>query len=120
MQAFRDLRVVEIAGSVAGAYAGKLFSDFGATVLKVEPPSGDPARAMGERWNGMGTLFAYLNTGKRSLVLETETDAGRSRLAGLLAQPQHGPLDQRIGPFDLPQHPGRGHRGQFSGRRRIH
>ena len=47
MRPFSELVVVEIAGSVAGAYAGKLFSDFGAKVLKVEPPGGDPAR-----WTG--------------------------------------------------------------------
>ena len=31
------------------------------------------------------------------------------RLAGLFAEPEHGPLDQRVGPFDVAQHPGRGH-----------
>ncbi|HEY4204908.1 MAG TPA: CoA transferase, partial [Xanthobacteraceae bacterium] len=39
-----ELRVVEIGSGDALAYCGKLFSDFGAEVIKVEPPGGDPMR----------------------------------------------------------------------------
>src|SRR5579885_868782 len=60
---FGQLTVVELAGSVAGGYAGKLFAGFGATVLLIEPPGGDPSRAIGERLDGCGTLFAWLHTG---------------------------------------------------------
>ncbi len=85
-QRFQDLVVVEIAGSVAGGYAGKLFAGFGATVLLVEPPAGDPARAIGERLDGCGTLFAYLHTGKQSVALDLNTATDRTRLDGLLAR----------------------------------
>ncbi len=81
---FQDLLVVEIAGSVAGGYAGKLFAGFGATVLLIEPPEGDPARAIGERLDGCGTLFAYLHTGKQSVALDLNAASGRARLGGLL------------------------------------
>jgi crotonobetainyl-CoA:carnitine CoA-transferase CaiB-like acyl-CoA transferase len=83
---FQDLLVVEIAGSVAGGYAGKLFAGFGATVLLIEPPEGDPARAIGERLDGCGTLFAYLHTGKHSVALDLSTATGRTRFDGLLAR----------------------------------
>ncbi|MEE9280534.1 MAG: CoA transferase [Myxococcota bacterium] len=86
MRAFRDLVISEIAGSVAGAYAAKLFADYGARVLKIEPPGGDPLRLAGEDWGGVGTLFAYLNTSKRSRVLDLTGDAGRAELRQWLAR----------------------------------
>ncbi len=80
VRAFGDLLVLEIAGSVAGAYAGKLFADHGAGVVKIEPPGGDPMRHEGEDWEGLGTLFAYLNTSKRSRVLDWSSEPGRTEL----------------------------------------
>ena len=80
VRAFGDLLVLEIAGSVAGAYAGKLFADYGAGVVKIEPPGGDPMRHEGEYWEGLGTLFAYLNTSKRSRVLDGSNESGRAEL----------------------------------------
>ncbi len=85
MKAFQELVVVELAGSLAGAYAGKLFSDYGAQVVKVEPRGGDPARLRGESWRGIGTEFAYLNTGKQSLVLDVTQAKGWDTLGTLLA-----------------------------------
>lgn len=84
MKRFEELQVVEIAGSQAGALTAKLFADYGARVVKVEPPGGDPLRANGEPWAGMGSEFAFFNTSKRSLVLDLGSDAGRARLAPLI------------------------------------
>jgi len=74
MSALTGLRVVELAESVAGEYCGRLLADFGAEVIKVERPGcGSRTRAMapvlaaGPEGSG---LFAYLNTNKRSVVLE--------------------------------------------------
>ena len=86
MKSFDQLFVVELAGSVAGSYAGKLFADLGARVVKVEPPTGDPQRAEGEPLDGMGTLFAALNTGKHSVALDLPTAASAALLDRLLAQ----------------------------------
>ena len=69
---FSELRVVEIGGGDALGYCGKLFSDFGAEVIKIEPPRGDPARNIaplvdtGGGRSESGT-FAWLNTNKRSI-----------------------------------------------------
>jgi crotonobetainyl-CoA:carnitine CoA-transferase CaiB-like acyl-CoA transferase len=66
MSALKGFRVVELAGSVAGEYCGKLLADFGAEVIKVEAPGcGSPTRAMAP-----SALFAYLNTNKQSVVLD--------------------------------------------------
>ena len=43
MSALTGIRVVELAGSVAGEYCGKLLADFGAEVIKVEAPGGRSA-----------------------------------------------------------------------------
>ena len=45
--ALAGLRVVEIAGDIAGPYCTKLLVDLGADVTKIEPPSGDPAASLG-------------------------------------------------------------------------
>src|ERR1700748_1738364 len=75
MSALTGIRVIELAESVAGEYCGKLLADFGAEVIKIEAPEcGSPTRAMapilGEGTEGSG-LFAYLNTNKRSGVLDS-------------------------------------------------
>ncbi|OBF76048.1 CoA-transferase [Mycobacterium sp. 852002-51613_SCH5001154] len=79
MSALTGFRVVELAGSVAGEYCGKLLADFGADVLKVEAPEcGSPTRAMApivaDGPEGSG-LFAYLNTNKQSVVLDLRSAA---------------------------------------------
>jgi crotonobetainyl-CoA:carnitine CoA-transferase CaiB-like acyl-CoA transferase len=68
--ALAGLRVLEICAGRAGAYCGKLLSDLGAEVVKLEPFEGDPARRAGPfppRTAEASGLFLYLNTGKRSV-----------------------------------------------------
>ncbi|MHA3021731.1 CoA transferase [Mycobacterium sp. BMJ-28] len=60
------LRVVEVSRSIAGAYAGKLFSDLGADVLMCEPPGGHRLRARGRHDGADAPLFGFLAGGKRS------------------------------------------------------
>ena len=67
------VKVVELAEGIAGPYAAKLLADFGADVVKVEPPGGDRTRHLGP-FPGDGAdpeqsaLFLHLNTNKRSIV----------------------------------------------------
>jgi crotonobetainyl-CoA:carnitine CoA-transferase CaiB-like acyl-CoA transferase len=75
VHALDGLKVLDLTGHVAGPYATKLLADLGADVVKVERPGGDPARAMGPfhvAADGTRTslLFLYLNTNKRSIVLD--------------------------------------------------
>ncbi len=84
------LRVVEIGSGDALAYCGKLFSDFGAEVIKIEPPGGDPARRtapLAETGDGhaeSGT-FAWLNTNKKSIVANLGLDTDAEKIRSLLA-----------------------------------
>ncbi len=74
--------VLDLTDHIAGPYCTKLFADFGADVIKVEPPAGDASRSVGPYYEGLpglersGTFF-YFNTNKRSLVLDLKhADAG--------------------------------------------
>ncbi len=88
MSALTGIRVVELAESVAGEYCGKLLADFGAEVIKIEAPKGGSAtRAMApvlaDGCEG-SALFAYLNTNKRSVVLDLGSAADVERLHRLI------------------------------------
>ncbi|MGE0777650.1 CaiB/BaiF CoA transferase family protein [Mycolicibacterium sp.] len=62
MDALQDLRVLDLSTGVAGPIVGMFLADFGADVVKVEPPSGDPARS--------SPGFAMWNRGKRGVVVD--------------------------------------------------
>src|SRR3954465_11534728 len=71
------LRVIEVSMLGPGALTTNL-ADLGADVIKVEPPQGDYGRQM--TWpivNGVSLLFLHVSRGKRSVVLDLRTDAGR-------------------------------------------
>ncbi|WP_313439924.1 CoA transferase [Novosphingobium sp.] len=84
--ALDGLTVIETAERVSGEYTGKLLADLGAEVIKVERPGGAPTRAMGPFAAGESTLFAYLNTNKKSVVLNPADAADRVVLDRLLAR----------------------------------
>jgi crotonobetainyl-CoA:carnitine CoA-transferase CaiB-like acyl-CoA transferase len=78
-------RDVPLCLRLATSLAGKIAADLGATVLKIEPPGGDPVRrAPPHLPQGGSALFQFLNTSKRSLALDLATAAGRDALEKLL------------------------------------
>jgi crotonobetainyl-CoA:carnitine CoA-transferase CaiB-like acyl-CoA transferase len=88
--ALAGLRVVELAGDIAGPYCTKLLVDLGAEVTKIEPPSGDPMRGWGPFPGGVpdpnrSGLFEYLNAGKCGATLDFALDSDVSRLRDLIA-----------------------------------
>jgi crotonobetainyl-CoA:carnitine CoA-transferase CaiB-like acyl-CoA transferase len=71
-------RVVDVSSSLAGPTATQLLAALGADVVKVEPLSGDHARAWGPPFlEGEGAMFLAANAGKRSLAVELGDDRGR-------------------------------------------
>ncbi len=85
------IQVLEIASGVAAAYAAKLLADLGATVVKVEPPTGDPSRRRGPFRKGQedpeaSGEYLALNANKRSMVLDLTMPQGRERLGALAAR----------------------------------
>ena len=85
------VRVLEIGGDVSAPFCARLLADYGADVIKIEPPgSGDPARRAGpfagdDPHPEKSIPFLYLNTNKRSITLRTDTATGRMLLDKLLA-----------------------------------
>ncbi len=90
MSALAGLTIIETAERVCGEWAGRLLADFGAEVIKVERPGGSPTRRYGPHVAGKngdeGAVFAYCNTNKKSVVLDLDSEAGRTALSGLLAR----------------------------------
>lgn len=81
------LRVVDLTRFVSGSYATSMLAALGADVVKVEPPEGDPYRHQGAgSFAGESALFLSLNAGKRSVVLDFRSTAGRAALDRLLAR----------------------------------
>ncbi len=75
--------MVELAGGIPGPFAGKMLADFGAEVVKVEPPTGDPARRIGPFPDDVedveaSATFLHCNTNKRSVVADVTTAEGRA------------------------------------------
>jgi crotonobetainyl-CoA:carnitine CoA-transferase CaiB-like acyl-CoA transferase len=80
------LRVIDFSQLAAGPLCTMLLADMGADVIKVEPPLGDMARALGPTFaNGESTLFMSLNRNKRSVVLDLKTNKGRAQALRLIA-----------------------------------
>jgi crotonobetainyl-CoA:carnitine CoA-transferase CaiB-like acyl-CoA transferase len=78
------LRVVEVSMLGPGNLTTHL-ADLGADVIKVEPPQGDYGRRM--TWpivDGVSLLFLHISRGKRSIVLDLRTDAGREAFLELV------------------------------------
>ncbi len=79
------LRVVEVATLAAGPMVGTYLGEFGAEVLKVEPPgSGDPLRTWGPRRDGVGLVWKSVARNKRCVTLDLRHDDGRELLHDLL------------------------------------
>lgn len=82
--ALGHLRVVDLGESIASQYCSRMFSDFGADVMLVEPPGGSATRRIGPfRPNGDSQLFLHLNLGKRSITANREAAYGWSRILKL-------------------------------------
>ncbi len=85
--ALSDLRVVDLTHFIAGPYATRMLADFGARVVKVEPPGGEGGRRLGAARAGAdrGALFAFLNTDKLGVSLDLKSARGRDLILEMLA-----------------------------------
>jgi len=84
--ALAGYRVVDLTSVLFGPYATRILADYGAEVIKVEPPSGDLTRWLEPfRSPGMGAMFIAANRGKRSIVLDLKQAEGREILRELVA-----------------------------------
>ncbi|MGM1064529.1 CoA transferase [Saccharothrix sp. Mg75] len=79
------LVVLESCTRLHGSLAGQLLRHLGATVIRVEPPGGDPRRDDPPRAAGVSAHFHALNRGKRSVGVDQATVAGRRELLELVS-----------------------------------
>lgn len=76
--ALKGLRVVDFSIVMSGPMCTRMLADSGADVIKIEAPSGDVVRQRPPQIGGCSTYFASLNCGKRSIVLDLQTEEGKS------------------------------------------
>ncbi|NUS55183.1 MAG: CoA transferase [Streptomycetaceae bacterium] len=79
------LRVLDLSTLLSAPQIAAILGDFGADVVKWEPPGGDPLRFIGAQRDGQSLLWPYINRNKRSVVLDLETADGVAALHRIAA-----------------------------------
>jgi crotonobetainyl-CoA:carnitine CoA-transferase CaiB-like acyl-CoA transferase len=99
---FEDLLIVDISGTVATGYAGKLFANYGARVVNIEPPEGFPTRRLEPLLKGgCSAMHGYLNANKESVVtVDPLMHPAVSAADLILVDPQTLPPSKPLEDFD--------------------
>ena len=89
--ALEDVKVLDLSEDIAGSFCARLLADYGAEVLKIEPPAGAALRRMGPFFHDdphpeKSLFFLVLNLNKKSATLNLETELGQSLLKRLAAR----------------------------------
>src|SRR5215831_9003438 len=84
--ALEGVRVLDLATIYAGPFAAMLLGDFGADVIKIEHPRGDPMRGHGHARDGVGLWWKVVSRNKRAVTLDLGKPAGQDLLRSLVEQ----------------------------------
>ena len=80
-------RVLDLATFIAAPFCATLMSEFGAEVIKVEMPGqGDPLRQLGERYNGVGLMWAQENRNKKGITCDLRQAKGQEIIKELVTR----------------------------------
>ena len=82
----RGYRVLELCSTIAGPACTRLFADFGAEVIKIEPPQGDSVRQIGLPDDGVALYAASILRNKRAVTIDLKSERGRALALQLAAQ----------------------------------
>jgi crotonobetainyl-CoA:carnitine CoA-transferase CaiB-like acyl-CoA transferase len=86
-QVLAGIRVIDLGHALAGPFAATMLADFGADVIKIEPPgTGDPMRRLGPRKDGVPLWWKAAGRNKKSVTLDFRVPAGREILLTLIRQ----------------------------------
>ena len=78
------LKVLDFSRVLAGPFAGRMLSDLGAEVVKVEPPEGDSSRLWGRMTAGISGYFNMVNAGKRSIAIDLRAPGAQELVLALV------------------------------------
>jgi len=78
-------RVIEMCSTIAGPVCTRLLADFGAEVIKIEPPEGDPARNMGLQDQGESLYCASMLRNKQTVCIDLKKPEGKQLVRELVA-----------------------------------
>ena len=78
------LRVLDLSQFIPGPYATRTLADLGASVIKIEPPIGDPLRHLHEPDGGICPVYDLVNRGKQICALDLKTEPGKATLKNWL------------------------------------
>ncbi|MEM7078770.1 MAG: CoA transferase [Pseudomonadota bacterium] len=81
-----NLKVLDMSRVLAGPFAGRMLSDLGADVVKLEPPEGDITRLWGRKIAGLSGYFTQQNVGKRAMCVDLTKPSGQELVKALVAQ----------------------------------
>ncbi|WNB92134.1 CaiB/BaiF CoA-transferase family protein [Bacillus sp. NEB1478] len=73
----KGVRILDFSHYLPGPFASLRLAEMGAEVIKVEPPSGDPARTAGPKSNNKAIVFEANNRGKKSITFNLKQESGR-------------------------------------------
>jgi len=87
MKPLEGIKVLDFSQIHGATFSTMLLADFGAEVVKVEKPGeGDKLRALGPKVDGYSTYHAYLNRGKKSIVVDLKTEEGKNIIKELVKE----------------------------------
>lgn len=80
------ISVVDLTRVVSGPFCTMMLADFGADVIKIEAPGGDPSRVTGILGKGENPYFVNINRSKRAITIDLKTDEGRRIVRRMVAR----------------------------------
>ena len=79
-----DIRVLELGSTVAGPFCARLLADFGADVVKIEVPEGDPVRSFGKRHDGKSLYASSIFRNKKMASINLREERSRELIKTLV------------------------------------
>ena len=105
MRPLQGVKVLDLSSVVFGPLASQALADYGAEVIKIEPPEGDSTRHTGPAAEaGMSAMFLGSNRSKKSVVLDLKRAAAREALMALVADADvfmHSMRPQKLAPLGI-------------------